>query len=341
MFSQKAAQALQAIGVSPDKTAEMAAVATAAKNPKINTPAELAFTATDPALNDQQRANAGLQRLNAYQQAGRPINNNILPGLAPGGAGATLTGDAYLNTVSPSLAAMVKAIAEGRSQMPSGATRSAAAVQLRDAVFHYDPSYSDQRAQVRKAFTTGPDGRNIGNLNTAAVHLDALGEISKAMDNESFQPGNAMYNALATQLGAAPPNNYEGLRQAVAGEMDAALHGTSTIPGRADIAATIPAKSAPGQISGAVSTNLRTLAQKLNTYKERYEQQSPNDSIYSPILPSAKAVFDKYNAAPASGAGGGAKVYTQADVDAAVRAHPGLTAAQAGQAFASKGWVKK
>lgn len=35
------------------------------------------------------------------------------------------------------------------------------------------------------------------------------------------------------------------------------------------------------------------------------------------------------------------KRYTQADVDAAVKAHPGLTALQADQAFKGKGWVKQ
>lgn len=36
-----------------------------------------------------------------------------------------------------------------------------------------------------------------------------------------------------------------------------------------------------------------------------------------------------------------AKTYTQADVDAAVQAHPGLTAAQADAAFKAKGYEKK
>jgi hypothetical protein len=39
--------------------------------------------------------------------------------------------------------------------------------------------------------------------------------------------------------------------------------------------------------------------------------------------------------------GGGQKTYTQADVEAAVRAHPGLTAAQIEKGFTDKGWVKK
>ena len=190
---------------------------------------------------------------------------------------------------------VVQGIVEGRQTPPSGsAQRSPYWQDVQNKVYQVDPQWNEQRAQVRKAFTTGTDGRNIGNLNTATVHLDALGEIAKALDNGTFQPGNAIWNKAKTMFGAAAPTDYEGLRQAVAGEMDAALHGTSTIPGRNEIAATMPAKNAPGQMSGIIDTNLNTIGQKLNTYKERYEQQNPGDTVWSPVLPSAQTVFQKH-----------------------------------------------
>lgn len=197
-------------------------------------------------------------------------------------------------------AGIVKAIVEGRQTPPASfAQKSPYWQDVMQKVYQVDPQFNEQRAQVRKAFTTGSDGRNIGNLNTAAVHLDTLGEIAKALDNGTFQPGNALWNQAKTMFGGSVPTSYEALRQAVAGEMDSALHGTSTIPGREAIAATMPAKGAPGQMSNVVNTNLGTLYQKLNTYKERYEQQNPGDTVYSPVLPSAGAVFQKH------GVGGG------------------------------------
>jgi hypothetical protein len=254
---------------------------------------QLAIDAGNPDPNVSGPARATLARLATQHLAEHPTIINQIPGLGPQAAGNTLTGDDFLNSLPPGTAAQVKAIAEGRAALPPLGMRGIGA-QLRDAVFKYDPSYSDQRAQVRKAFTSGPDGRNIGNLNTAPVHLDALADLAKAMDNGSFQPGNELYNRVSTMLGAPAPTNYEGLRQAVAGEMDAALHGTSTIPGRDAIAATMPAKAAPGQMAGIIDTNLATLAQKLNTYHERYQQQIPNDTVWSPVLPSARAVFQKH-----------------------------------------------
>lgn len=211
--------------------------------------------------------------------------------------GTPLTGDALIKSFGAK-GAVVKGIVEGREAMPSSFAMSKPYWQdVMQKVYQADPEFSEQRAQIRKAFTTGPDGRNIGNLNTAVVHLDALGEIAKALDNGSFQPGNALYNKAKTMFGGAVPTDYESLRQAVSGEMDAALHGTSTIPGREAIAATMPAKGAPGQMVGVVDTNMNTLHQKLNTYKERYEQQIPNDKAWSPILPSASKVLEKHGVA--------------------------------------------
>lgn len=301
--------AVQRVGMnSEQRTQADQAAANAAQNALPKTEPELALILNDPTKPQAVRdaARAALNTLTQAKIAARPVTNinTTAPGLGPGGPDTSkLTGDDYLNALPPGTSAQVKAIAEGRAVMPSAASRSQAAMQLRNAVFQYDPSYSDQRAQIRRALTTGIDGRNIGNLNTAAVHLDQLGEISKAMDNGTFQPGTNLWNQAVTMFGGAAPTNYEGLRQAVAGEMDAALHGTSTIPGRDAIAATMPAKSAPGQMTGIIDTNLRTLGAKLNTYEQRYRQQSPGDQVWSPVLPAARGVFQKHGFDPTAPAG--------------------------------------
>ena len=101
-------------------------------------------------------------------------------------------------------------------------------------------------------------------------------------------------NRAKTIFGGAAPTNYEGLRQAVAGEIGRGPSRNLDHSWPRWIAATMPAKNAPGQMSGIIDTNLNTLAQKLNTYKERYEQQNPGDKVWSPVLPSAQAVYAKH-----------------------------------------------
>jgi len=296
------------------------------------TDAELAAAATyDPNATPQQNANAALKRNDQSKIASRLVTNNTfaIPGLpASGQAASQLSGQPYLDSLPGATAAQVKAIAEGRAVLPSATSRATAAQQLRAAVFQYDPSYSDQRGQVRKAFTTGTDGRNIGNLNTAVIHMDALGDLAKSMDNGSFQPGNALYNRAATMFGGSAPTNVEGLRQAVAGEMDQALHGTSTIEGRNAILSTIPVKSSPAQMAGIIETNLRTMGQKLGTYQGRYQQQIPGDSVWSPVLPSAQQVFTKHGvSAPGPNTVPGPAPITVTDPRGTVHTFPNQAAA--------------
>lgn len=231
-------------------------------------------------------------------QESRPVVNNVVPGLGSGqnqpGQGGQVTGDEYLKKLPAGTAAQVRAIAEGRAVLPSAATRSQAAIELRNAVFQYDPSYSDQRAQVRRAFTSGSDGKNIGALNTATVHLDQLGEAAKALGNGSFRPGNETWNAMRSMFGASAPTNFESIKSAVAGEMANALKGNATDPEIANIAKSIQGANSANQLADVVTTNLHVLGAKLQTYRERYQQQIPGDTVWSPVLPSARAVYDKH-----------------------------------------------
>lgn len=282
------------------------AAANATQNAQPKTEPELALIMNDASKPQSERdaAKAAIATLTQQKIAARPVTNNTF---VPGFAGSQspqaqqLSGEAFLATLPPGTSGQVRAIVEGRVPIPSANSRSQAAIQLRQLAFQTDPTLNDQRAQVRKGFTTGADGRNVGNLNTAVVHLDALGDLAKAMDNGPVQPGNEILNRVSTMFGGSAPTNYEGLRQAVAGEMDAALHGTSTIPGRDAIAATMPAKAAPGQMAGIIDTNLRTLGQKLNTYQQRYQQQIPADTNWSPVLPGAQAVFAKHGVSAPGG----------------------------------------
>jgi hypothetical protein len=213
--------------------------------------------------------------------------------------------------------------------MPSASSRNHGAAYLRDAVYRFDPNYSDQRAQIRKAFTAGNDGRNIGALNTAAVHLDQLNDVAAAMSNGSFVPGNQLWNRVRSTFGSAAPTNFESLKSAVAGEMANALKGNATDPEIKAISNNLQAANSPQQLAGAIQTNLHTLGAKLQTYKERYEQQIPNDTVWSPVLPSAGSVFSKFGVSGggAQGGGGGQAGFNVTDPRGVVHSFPTQKAA--------------
>ena len=118
------------------------------------------------------------------------------------------------------------------------------------------------------------------------------------MDNGTFQPGNALYNKIKTMFGSSAPTTAEAIKTAASGEMAAALKGNATDPEIAQLKKNYDtAGSAPGQIAGVIDAHLGILGQKLQTYKERYEQQNPGDTVYSPVLPSARKVFERHGIA--------------------------------------------
>lgn len=242
-----------------------------------------------------ERQRVGLERQRVNIQAG---------GVNGAANGTTVTGEDFLKTLPPGLAGQVRAIAEGKTAIPSG-SRGGAAMQIRNAVFQYDPTFSEQRAQVRKSFTTGKDGQNIGALNTAMVHLGRLGDAAEALNNGSFTPGNEAYNYLRDKFGSKTVTNFELLKDAVAGEMAAALKGTATDIEIANMKKSIRASNSPAQMRGVVTQGMSVLKDKANTYEERYKAQMPNDT-WSPVLPSAKQAMEKYGVGKSeSGKGGG------------------------------------
>lgn len=215
-------------------------------------------------------------------------------GGAPGASAAH--GDAFLQTLPAQFASTVKAVAEGRqTNLPRGGKELD---QLMGAVNQYDPSYSVQRAQTRTAFNTGKQGQNIGNLNTAVVHLDQYHEAMKAMNNGSFQPGNQLYNFLAEKFGSDKVTNPAFVRQALAGEAANALKGNATDPEIAGLMKTLGQNQSSAQQEGVALEGLRILGTKLNTYDEQYHTQFNADDPWSPVLPTAKAVFARYGITP-------------------------------------------
>lgn len=267
----------------------------------------------------QKRITDGADRIGrqesaiAQARATAPIKIQVGAGLeraknaigmeTPGGAAnSNLRGQEYLDTLPSGLSSKVKAIVEGRQTPFTGrAGATGLGGQVMNAVYQADPEFSEQRAQIRKAFTTGPTANNIAALNTATVHLDQYGEALKALKNGSFVPGNESYNYFAGMFGSAPPTNATALSNAVAGELASALKGVATDAEIAAMHKGLSNAASPEQGQGAVKTNLHILGAKLNTYQERYHQQIPNDSAWSPLLPSAKAVFEKYGINPTAG----------------------------------------
>jgi len=115
----------------------------------------------------------GQQRIGLEQQR---INQTNPLGASGGGAG--LHGEAYLNSIPADMREQVKSIAAGNAKMPSGA-RSGSVQALRNAVFNYDPTYTDARYDTKQNFKTKGDAQNMTSLATALGHLENAQQNSK------------------------------------------------------------------------------------------------------------------------------------------------------------------
>src|SRR4030095_582331 len=176
----------------------------------------------------------------------------------------------------------------------------AGAQQKRAALFAYDPGWSEQRAQMRKNLITGPEGQNLGKVNTAIVHLGRLGDMTEAMDTGNFTPTNEMYQYIKGKFGVETITNFELLKDAVAGEMAAALKGNATDVEIEKMGRAIGASSSPAAMLGVVKEGMGILSDKLKTYDERYHAQMPDDP-WSPVLPSATETLRRFGVPYTSG----------------------------------------
>jgi hypothetical protein len=195
---------------------------------------------------------------------------------APGDA--SLTGDAYLATIPKPLAAQVKALAEGRLAIPTGAAlRSPQVQQLWAAAAQYDPDLDQANAKTRyatrKEFTSGKAAANITSFNTALHHIDTLAHAADDLNNGSFPLFNTIGNAASKATGGPAVDKFNAAKQAVVDELERAFRGTSgTLAGIKGWESAINSSSSPAQIHGVLTQMADLLAGRIEALGEQYTQ---------------------------------------------------------------------
>lgn len=190
----------------------------------------------------------------------------------------TKTGDAYLATLPGPLAAQVKALSEGRLQIPTGAAlRSPQVQQLWAAASQYDPDLDQANAKTRyatrKEFTSGKAAANITSFNTALHHIDTLSHAADDLSNSSIPLWNTIGNATNSAMGAAAVPKFNAAKQAVVDELERAFRGTSgTLAGIKGWEEAINSSSSPAQIHGVLTQMADLLAGRIEALGEQYSQ---------------------------------------------------------------------
>jgi hypothetical protein len=233
------------------------------------------------------------------------------------------TGDDFLKTIPVEWRTTVKKIANYEEDPTKVASmRGGMREQLTRWVNQVNPAYDasqfSARAPMRRAFTSGPQSQTINSLNTAIEHLDQFVDVAKALGNGNFQPGNAAYNWLKTTFGDSAPTNFEGIRSIMSGELASAFKKSgATDQEIAEVQRAIASKNSTKQLTDYATTiAIPALGGKIASFNDQFHQVFGPDDPFKIVLPSARAVLEKYGFDPEHPKmGGGAD--TKADVPTA------------------------
>lgn len=140
---------------------------------------------------------------------------------------AGLHGDDFLKVLPPAVASQVKMLAQGKMQVPAGASlRNPQINQLIQLAAQYDPTFDavDYQTRYKTAQDFAPQGKsgqNITALNTAMGHLAGLQEAMSKLNNfgGAGTPLNAPINAIEQYFGDPRQTDVAMHANAVAGEL--------------------------------------------------------------------------------------------------------------------------
>jgi hypothetical protein len=204
------------------------------------------------------------------------------------------TGAAYLATVPPAQAQIIKGMVDGTVQPPSSFALAKPAWQAMLAgAKNLDPSFDETKwsarsAMARSAQGDGKMGQNINALTTGVGHLKQLWDTIPGLNNSDYsQTYNRVGNAISTEFGGTGVTNFESVRDRVAPEIVKIWRGTGGA--EADIRRDIDSLSStktPSQLRGAISNIAGMMQSKLDSNMQEYRATMGKDV---PLTPEQQA----------------------------------------------------
>lgn len=219
-------------------------------------------------------------------------------------------GQAKLN---PQQDATKQAIIEGRQTAPTGRALSSPYWQaVMGGVYQDDPQWSEQRAALRKDFTTGKHSSEINAINTAMGHVGVLGDAIDALHNSDEKALNRIANALGVQVGKNNVTTFNTIVHRVGPELSKAYIGAGGSAGeRGSDEKDFDASLGPDALKSNVGITAQLLRSKIGSLENQWNQNK-SDSMPSFqdhfISPEAKKQLDKWSPQGGGNTGGGGHV---------------------------------
>lgn len=135
----------------------------------------------------------------------------------------------------------------------------------------YSPEALGQRGTT-EYFTHGKGAQQITAYNTALKHLDTLDSLATALNNSDVQVFNKAAQTWAEQTGNPAPSNFAAAKNAMSGEVAAALKASgATDQEIANVGQTFNRAQSPAQLRGAIGTYRTLLQSKAQQLQGQYE----------------------------------------------------------------------
>ena len=185
-------------------------------------------------------------------------------------------------------------IASGQIKPLSGfAMRSPYGQSVMSRVKELNPDYraGDVESSIKatKDFATGKNGNTVRSLNVAVSHLDTLGELSDALNNNDINLFNKLGNAYAQQTGNPIPTSFNAAKKIVADEIVKGIVGSGGgVSDREEAANTINAANSPAQLKGVIDTYKQLLGGQLSGLKQQYETTTGKKDFNKFISPNTQ-----------------------------------------------------
>jgi hypothetical protein len=140
--------------------------------------------------------------------------------------------------------------------------------------------------------TSGKGGQQITAYNTALNHLNTLERLAGDLGNSNVLVFNRAAQMWAKQTGNPAPANFEAAKNAMSGEVAAALKASgATDQEISHVGNTFDNAQSPAQLKGAIGTYRELLRGKAANLKKQYEtgmQGKPNFGEQQQLRAAAK-----------------------------------------------------
>lgn len=210
---------------------------------------------------------------------------------ARGPSDPNLSGEAYLASLPPQQAGLVKAVAEYKVPYTALSLRRDQRERILAAAARYNPDFDATtygvRAKAVKDFGTGVQGNTVRSLDVAIDHLNTLDGAAKALQNGDLGALNKIRNYFRQQTGSELPGNFDAIKGIVGAEIAKAVVGGQTALHDREEAARLALNSnSPAQLAGVILKYKQLMAGQLHGLKKQYEDSTGLKNFDKKLRPS-------------------------------------------------------